>query len=68
MLAWLERPDVRLVECPEGWAYPRASAARFADLLARIEAAPRAADPLADREDRRPWPGRERHQRDKVTP
>jgi hypothetical protein len=56
----LERPDVRLVECAEGWAFPRAGAARFADLLAQIEAAPRTADPLADREDRRPWQGRAR--------
>jgi DNA polymerase III subunit epsilon len=48
VLAWLERPDVRLVECADGWAYPRSGAARFAGLLARMEAAPRAADPLAD--------------------
>jgi DNA polymerase-3 subunit epsilon len=68
VLAWLERPDVRLVECAEGWAYPRASAARFGDLLAQIEAAPRAADPLSDREDRRPWPGMARHQREKTSP
>ncbi len=47
VLAWLERPDVRLVECPDGWAYPRSGAARFADLLAQVEAAPRAADPLS---------------------
>jgi DNA polymerase-3 subunit epsilon len=52
VLAWLERPDVRLVECADGWAYPRSGAARFAGLLARMEAAPRAADPLADRA---PW-------------
>jgi DNA polymerase III subunit epsilon len=60
VLAWLERPDVRLVECAEGWAFPRAGAARFADLLAQIEAAPRTADPLAAQEDRRPWQGRAR--------
>jgi DNA polymerase-3 subunit epsilon len=52
VLAWLERPDVRLVECADGWAYPRSGAARFAGLLARMEAAPKAADPLADRA---PW-------------
>jgi len=57
ILAWLERPEVRLVECREGWAYPTTGAARFVDLLERAEAAPRAADPLADREDRRPWSG-----------
>ena len=34
LLAWLERPEVRLVECPDGWAYPVGGAARFADLLA----------------------------------
>jgi hypothetical protein len=56
------------VECAEGWAYPRASAARFGNLLAQIEAAPRAADPLSDREDRRPWPGMARHQREKTSP
>jgi DNA polymerase-3 subunit epsilon len=54
LLAWLERPEVRLVECP-GWAYPLASAARFTDLLARAEAAPGAADPLADREGGHAW-------------
>ena len=34
VIAWLERPDVRLVECSDGWSYPAASAARYADLLA----------------------------------
>jgi DNA polymerase-3 subunit epsilon len=42
ILAWLERPEVRLVECPEGWSYPIRGAARFTDLLARAEAAPAA--------------------------
>jgi DNA polymerase-3 subunit epsilon len=42
VLAWLERPEVRLVECPEGWSYPASGAARFTELLVRAEAAPRA--------------------------
>ena len=42
LLSWLERPEVRLVECPQGWAYPAHSAARYADLLERAESAPRA--------------------------
>ncbi len=33
VLAWLEREDVRLVECSDGWAQPAAGAARFAALL-----------------------------------
>ncbi len=33
VLAWLERPDVRLVECSDGWAYPVRGAARFVSLL-----------------------------------
>jgi DNA polymerase III subunit epsilon len=49
VLSWLERDDVRLVECP-GWTYPAAGAARFSDLLAKVEIAPSAADPLGDRE------------------
>lgn len=39
ILAWLERPDTRLVEVSAGWASPVAGAARFADLLAKAEAA-----------------------------
>jgi DNA polymerase-3 subunit epsilon len=42
IIAWLERPEVRLVECPEGWAYPAVGAARFTGLLAKTEAAPSA--------------------------
>jgi DNA polymerase-3 subunit epsilon len=66
ILAWLERPEVRLVECPQGWAFPVAGAARFADLLARAEAAHRSADPLGDREERRPWPGGGRRARNRT--
>ena len=33
MLAWLERPEVRLVECSDGWAYPASGAARYAWML-----------------------------------
>ena len=57
ILAWLERPDVRLVQIAEGWSSPARGAARFIDLLKRIELAPGAADPLADRESPRPWSG-----------
>jgi DNA polymerase-3 subunit epsilon len=39
ILAWLERPEVRLVECPDGWSYPVSGAARYGDLLARAEEA-----------------------------
>jgi len=60
VLAWLERPEVRLVECPQGWSYPVTGAARFGALLAAIEAAPRTADPLADREQSRGWSSRSR--------
>jgi DNA polymerase-3 subunit epsilon len=45
LLSWLERPEVRLVECP-GWSYPAAGAARFAGLLEQAESAHRTADPL----------------------
>jgi DNA polymerase-3 subunit epsilon len=39
ILAWLELPEVRLVECPQGWAYPTSCAARYAPLLNYVEAA-----------------------------
>jgi DNA polymerase-3 subunit epsilon len=37
ILAWLERPDTRLVEVSAGWSSPVRGAARFRDLLARAE-------------------------------
>jgi DNA polymerase-3 subunit epsilon len=37
ILAWLERPEVRLVECPDGWSFPAVGAARYAPLLKRVE-------------------------------
>ena len=40
LLNWLERPEVRLVECPQGWAYPVGGAARFAALLQQAESRP----------------------------
>jgi DNA polymerase III subunit epsilon len=43
VLAWLERPDTRLVEISAGWASPVRGAARFADLLTHAEQA-RSAD------------------------
>jgi DNA polymerase-3 subunit epsilon len=39
VLAWLEKPDTRLVMTSEGWALPATGAARFRDLLARVERA-----------------------------
>lgn len=39
ILAWLERPETRLVEVSSGWSSPATGAARFADLLAKAEAA-----------------------------
>ena len=39
ILAWLELPEVRLVECPDGWAFPTGSAARYAPLLNKVETA-----------------------------
>jgi DNA polymerase-3 subunit epsilon len=38
VLAWLERDDVRLVECPDGWSSPARGAARYTALLAATEA------------------------------
>ncbi|SDZ06142.1 DNA polymerase-3 subunit epsilon [Micromonospora pattaloongensis] len=38
ILAWLERPETRLVALSSGWASPVRGAARFRDLLARAEA------------------------------
>ncbi|WP_432954848.1 DEDD exonuclease domain-containing protein [Micromonospora haikouensis] len=39
ILSWLERPETRLVEMSSGWASPAAGAARFRDLLSKIESA-----------------------------
>ena len=39
ILAWLERPDTRLVETSGDWVSPVRGAARFAALLNRAEAA-----------------------------
>ena len=33
ILAWLDRDDVRLVECSDGWSYPASGAARYAWML-----------------------------------
>jgi DNA polymerase III subunit epsilon len=38
VLAWLERPEVRLVECPDGWAFPATGAASYAWRLASYPA------------------------------
>ena len=39
VLAWLERPDTRLVQVDAGWASPAAGAGRWRELLATAEAA-----------------------------
>jgi DNA polymerase-3 subunit epsilon len=39
ILAWLERPDTRLVETSGDWVSPARGAARFSSLLTRAEAA-----------------------------
>jgi DNA polymerase III subunit epsilon len=39
ILAWIERPDARLVSVSDGWALPAQGAARFAALLAKADAA-----------------------------
>ncbi|MDR7278257.1 DEDD exonuclease domain-containing protein [Catenuloplanes atrovinosus] len=39
ILAWVERPETRLVEMTDGWASPVQGAARFGELLARAEGA-----------------------------
>jgi len=39
ILAWLERPETRLVRAPVGWASPATGAARWRPLLVRAEAA-----------------------------
>ena len=40
VLAWLERPDSRLVRVSDGWSLPARGAARYRDLLTKIEQAP----------------------------
>jgi len=37
ILAWLEKPDTRLVRSSAGWASPATGAARFRDLLVRAD-------------------------------
>lgn len=37
IIAWLERPETRLVEASTGWASPARGAARFGELLRRAE-------------------------------
>ena len=46
VLAWLERADVRLVECSDGWAYPADGAARYAWMLASRSQTASAPSPL----------------------
>jgi DNA polymerase-3 subunit epsilon len=44
ILAWLERPETRLVRSTAGWMSPARGAGRFRDLLARAESATSARD------------------------
>jgi DNA polymerase-3 subunit epsilon len=39
VLAWIERPDARLVSVSDGWSIPARGAARFTALLAKADAA-----------------------------
>ncbi len=39
VLDWLEKPDSRLVRVSDGWSLPAAGAARYRDLLIRVERA-----------------------------
>ncbi|MGH3683444.1 MAG: DEDD exonuclease domain-containing protein, partial [Natronosporangium sp.] len=41
VLAWLERPETRLVELSAPWSSPVSAAARFTDLLNQLERARR---------------------------
>jgi DNA polymerase-3 subunit epsilon len=41
VLAWLERPETRLVELSAPWSSPVDSAVRFTGLLTQLERAPR---------------------------
>jgi DNA polymerase-3 subunit epsilon len=66
VLAWLERPEVRIVECPSGWAYPVSGAARFTALLSNVDAAARVGVPGEAEHERRPW--RRRNRRPTNTP
>jgi DNA polymerase-3 subunit epsilon len=52
ILAWLERPETRLVRAERGWACQVAGAERWRDLLTRAETAAAAADPFAERRRR----------------
>jgi DNA polymerase-3 subunit epsilon len=52
VIAWLERPETRLVRTTTGWVSPARGAGRWRTLLEQIDAGRQAADPFADR--RRP--------------
>ncbi|SHN42263.1 DEDD exonuclease domain-containing protein [Cryptosporangium aurantiacum] len=54
VLAWVERPETRLVKVDTIWASPARGAGRWADLLTRIEAGRQGADPFDDRRRLRP--------------
>jgi DNA polymerase-3 subunit epsilon len=49
IIAWLERPETRLVRTNRGWACLVAGAERWRGLLRRAEAASAAADPFSER-------------------
>jgi DNA polymerase-3 subunit epsilon len=49
VLAWLERPETRMVQISDPWTSPADGAERWRDLLERVRAARLAADPLAER-------------------
>jgi DNA polymerase-3 subunit epsilon len=54
VLAWLDRPETRIVELAGSWACPSAGAERLRALLDHIDAGRAAAEPFADRRGLRP--------------
>ncbi|MCW2611278.1 MAG: polymerase subunit epsilon [Cryptosporangiaceae bacterium] len=54
VLAWLDRPESRLVELDGAWVCPAGGAERWRSLLDRVDASRDAADPFADRRTLRP--------------
>jgi DNA polymerase-3 subunit epsilon len=54
VLAWLNRPDTRVVELDGAWASPSAGAERWRSLLDRADTSRAAAEPFADRRSLRP--------------
>ncbi|EXG80874.1 DEDD exonuclease domain-containing protein [Cryptosporangium arvum] len=54
VLAWVERPETRLVKVDTVWSSPARGAGRWAQLVGRMEAGRHGADPFGDRRRLRP--------------